>query len=244
MKKTEKWTPIPDFDGYFITDDWRCYSAKKNDYIGSENADGYIQLNLSNRGAIRQTKLHIIIAEMFVPMPDRYKDVPREEMVVHHKDFNPHNNDPSNNLMWMTRSEHNELHRNSDMTRKRISDGKVGIVFSKEHKRKLSEAKKGEKHPNYGKHLSEETRNRIGKSNKGRIVSEDTRKKQSDAHKGTTPSNAKSVAQIDITTGEIIEVFSSAMAAAKRTGNNNTNISAVCRGIHNHCGGYRWAYLN
>ncbi len=53
----------------------------------------------------------------------------------------------------------------------------------------MSEVKKGEKHPLYGKHLSLETRKRMseankGKHNKGKPRSLETRKKISEAHKG------------------------------------------------------------
>jgi hypothetical protein len=68
---------------------------------------------------------------------------------------------------------------------------------SDEYRQKLSEAKKGEKHPNYGKHHSEETKKKmseaklgktlseehkikIGNSNRGKHCSEETKKKISD----------------------------------------------------------------
>lgn len=241
MKETEKWTPIPDFDGYFITDDWRCYSTKKNDYIGSENVDGYIQLNLSNKGITMCTKLHIIIGEIFNGIPEYLKNHPKNDLIWHHIDFNRKNNHPSN-LQCMTRYEHVLLHAKAEETRFKISNSKKGIVFSEEHKRKLSEAKKGEKHPNYGKHLPEETRRKIGEAQKNKVISEESRKKMSEAQKGKIPVNTKSVVQIDILTGEIIAVYPSASEAARQTGNNNSNISSVCRGNHNSCGGYKWAY--
>lgn len=57
-------------------------------------------------------------------------------------------------------------------------------TVSKETKRKLSEINKGYKHPNYGKHLSEETKLKISKSEKGKCVSSETRRKSSESHKG------------------------------------------------------------
>lgn len=184
MEKTEKWTPIPDFDGYFITDDWRCYSTKKNDYIGSENPCGHFDICLYKGKNGRHTKIHIIIAEIFVPMPDRYKDVPREEMVVHHIDHNPHNNDPSN-LQWMTAKEHNELHYNSKITKNR---------------------------------LSKSLRN--------------------------NPKKSRMVCQIDISSGEIKNIYPSVNEAGRCTNTPFQNIGKVCLGERNKAGGYRWAYLN
>ena len=57
-----------------------------------------------------------------------------------------------------------------------------------EVRRKLSEAKKGEKHPLYGKTHSEEARKKISEANKGKTLSEETKKKLSEAGKGRTHS--------------------------------------------------------
>ena len=59
-----------------------------------------------------------------------------------------------------------------------------GKHHSEETRKKLSEARKGEKNPNYGKHLSEETRKKLSEAHKGKHLSEETRKKISEANKG------------------------------------------------------------
>jgi hypothetical protein len=61
--------------------------------------------------------------------------------------------------------------------KKRISEAKKGKHFSKEHKRKLSIALKG-------RHLLEETKNKISKSLKGRHHTEKSRHKISESLKG------------------------------------------------------------
>lgn len=58
-----------------------------------------------------------------------------------------------------------------------------GIKLSEEHKKKLSIAKKGEKHPNYGKHLSEETKAKIGKANSRENMSYETHIRRSESKK-------------------------------------------------------------
>lgn len=75
-------------------------------------------------------------------------------------------------------------------------DGTVGWKQSDEAKRKQSEALKGEKNPNYGKHPSEETSRKRsealkGKPSpyKGKHPSEETRRKQSEAQKGKPSPN-------------------------------------------------------
>ena len=60
-----------------------------------------------------------------------------------------------------------------------------GKHLSDETKKKLSQAKKGK---NKGKTLSEETRKKIAQAHKGKPLSEETRKKMSQAHKGKTKS--------------------------------------------------------
>lgn len=53
----------------------------------------------------------------------------------------------------------------------------LGFKHSEESKKKMSDSRKGNKHPFFGKHHSEETKRKIGKASKGRIVTEETRKK-------------------------------------------------------------------
>lgn len=61
----------------------------------------------------------------------------------------------------------------------------IGVyVRTKEYKQKLSEAKLGKKHWNWGKHLSEETKQKIGAVHIGKPLSREHRKKLSKAHIG------------------------------------------------------------
>ena len=62
----------------------------------------------------------------------------------------------------------------SDETRKKMSEVKkgennpnYGKIFSEEHRKKLSEARKGENNPNYGKIFSEEHKRKISEAIKG-----------------------------------------------------------------------------
>ena len=62
-------------------------------------------------------------------------------------------------------SEHNKRRVVSEETRKKISEAKIGVKNSEEHKRKISEGLKGKCK---GKVLSEETKRKIGEGSKGR----------------------------------------------------------------------------
>lgn len=59
-----------------------------------------------------------------------------------------------------------------------------GRKFSEEHKNNISLAKRGEKHPLWGKHLSKETRERISIANKGKKRSDEAKVKYSLWQKG------------------------------------------------------------
>ena len=94
----------------------------------------------------------------------------KEGFDIHHIDENKMNNSLSN-LVYLTHSEHAKIHSETR-------------VFSEEHKRKLSEAKSGEKNPMYGKHFSNEHKRKLSASLKGRTFSEDHKRKLSAANKG------------------------------------------------------------
>lgn len=59
---------------------------------------------------------------------------------------------------------------------------------SKESKKKMSEAKKGENNPMFGKHHSEESRRKMSEINKGKKHSEERKRKIGESRKGKTHS--------------------------------------------------------
>jgi len=65
-----------------------------------------------------------------------------------------------------------------------IAGNCLGIKRSEKFRRKLSEAFKGEKNPNYGKPMLEEQKKKLFDVNKGKVVSEKTRHRLSEARKG------------------------------------------------------------
>lgn len=63
-------------------------------------------------------------------------------------------------------------------------------------------------------------------------------------HSEFSGKSKKSVNQIDLYTGKILNTYSSISQAAETLKLNKSNIGTVCRGQRNHCGGYFWAYSN
>lgn len=67
--------------------------------------------------------------------------------------------------------------------REKSKQSHTGKKATEETKRKMSEARKGEKNCNFGKPMAEETKRKISEKLKGRKLSAEVRKKMSEAHK-------------------------------------------------------------
>ena len=89
---------------------------------------------------------------------------------------------------------------------------------SEETKKKMSEAKTGEKNPNFGKHFSEEHNNKISQS------------------KGVN-----GILQFS-KDGELIAEYSSIHEAERNTGCHQGNICSCCKGNRKSAGGFIWRY--
>ncbi len=97
---------------------------------------------------------------------------------------------------------------------------------------KISESKKGEKNPMFGKPLSDEHRRKISEANKGK-------KKPDGFASGLKHPQARMV--ICVETGEIFDYIRLAATVKKL---NHRNISNVCNGRRKTCGGYHWRYAD
>lgn len=114
----------------------------------------------------------------------------------------------------------------------------------KEIIRQNSEAHKGERNPMYGKHHPEETKERIRKAMAGcKWPEERNRKLRETKRKHLLP-----VAQIDLKTDEIIEVFENWVEAAHKVIPNKkyayAHISECCKGERKSAYGYKWKTCN
>lgn len=143
---------FPDYRLVRLSESKFCVLSKRNKTywkeIGSEDYAGHMNVCLvGENGVKRDTYLHVIVAELFVPNPEG-------KTHVHHIDFDASNNDPAN-LMWVTPEQHQLIHHK-------------GAKRSDETRRKIGDALRGEKSYMYGKHHSEETRRKISERMKGR----------------------------------------------------------------------------
>jgi hypothetical protein len=63
-------------------------------------------------------------------------------------------------------------------------DGASGVIRNQETRRKMSESRRGEKNPRYGKPRSEETRRKMSELKRGKSHSEETRRQMSESRRG------------------------------------------------------------
>ena len=140
--------------------------------------------------------------------------------------------------------------------------GSLSGKHSEETCRKISESRLGEKHPLYGKHISEETRRKMSEAQKGKIFSEEHRRKLSECQLGekhyrwgrpysdaekkkySDAAHKRAVAQIDMATQEIIKIFDGVRIASRETNINNAGISLCCNGKISCSGGYIWRFVD
>lgn len=87
--------PIPNYDGYYITEDGRVWSDKCNKYLSQyKMPNGYLRVILCKDNIPKQFYVHRLVATVFIENPNNYLE-------VNHKDENKMNNHYEN-LEWCT----------------------------------------------------------------------------------------------------------------------------------------------
>ena len=150
----------------------------------------------------------------------------------------------------------------SDESREKMRKAHIGKPMSDKARKILSEFK-GEKHPFYGKHHTEEAKRSMSEKKKGITPwwvkgvprSEEHKRKLSKALKGHKPSKEQiikwresnkhrmtPVKQIDIESGKILNCFDSTMEAYRQTNIDHSSIRKCCIGQRKIAGGYKWEY--
>ena len=107
-KPHEEWRPVIGFDGYYVSNYGRVFNANliRNERKAMkpyENSKGRITITLTKNGKRYKKIIARLVAEAFIPNPENKPE-------VHHIDGNPRNNNVKN-LRWVTKEEHNALHK-------------------------------------------------------------------------------------------------------------------------------------
>lgn len=135
----------------------------------------------------------------------------------------------------------------------------IGVKLSEETRRKLSEAKRGEKAPWFGKKLSEETRRKMSEAHRGYKPSPEECRQRSERQKGEKnhnygkriPENVRMkmseshrmylIVQMSFD-GTVVATYSTTASAAMAMGCAKTTISDACSGRRPQALGYKWKY--
>ena len=124
------------------------------------------------------------------------------------------------------------------------SDDLKGRTLSEEYRKKLSESKKGEKHPlygkrgkgtpMYGKHHTENTKRKMSQALKGKTHTEEHRNKLAIAHGGKP--------FVAIKDGKV-KIFTSQAECSRVLGLHHSAVNACLKGRQKSAGGYTFKYL-
>lgn len=117
-----------------------------------------------------------------------------------------------------------------------------GFKLSEETRRKMSEARKGEKNHWYGKHLPEELRQKLSVAHKGKTINKEAIMRGALKRRGKNAYNARKVWQCT-KTGEKIKMFDSMADARNETGASLQDIYNCCVGRQKTAHGYKWEYV-
>ena len=192
--------------GLYVSKDGEVFVPKTKNHpehytYGGDNGRGYRIVCYKGK----KYRVHRLVAEVYLPNHDN-------KPCIDHINTNRSDNRVEN-LRWCTHLENS----NNPLTKHKQTVAKKGKPKSEETRKKMSESKKGKKHPMYGKHPSEETiQKRVEKIK-------------------------KPIIGVNKKTGVTVE-FESATDAAIALNIYATSITACCRGIRKSTGGYVWQY--
>lgn len=217
------------------------WNAWLTGFIRAERRTGIRRrrIHLTDKGGVGHDYFFArVLAYLFVPREDEFKDVPYECLEVDH--INGDSLDDSiENLRW---TDHfGNMNNPITLERNRISS--TGKHHSEETKKALSESRMGEKNPNYGKHPSEESRRKMSESRKGE-KNHNYGKHRTEEEKlknSLSQPSRKRVIQRTLD-GEIVDRYHSQSEASRKTGLAQANISACCLGKHKTCGGFIFSF--
>ena len=213
----EIWKDVIGYEGlYQVSNMGRVKSLRKGKRFNkimkqTPNYKGYLEISFCVKGKDKKFKVHRLVAMAFIPNIDN-------KPLVNHKNGNKQDNIFSN-LEWVTHGENLKHAYDSGLKRKLY--GELNPYYKY----------KGDKHYNYGKHLSLETRKKISNSLKG--------KKLEGSHlenvKKSNIENSKKKRH-KIICLNTLEVFESSKEAWEKYNISRSSINRCCNGYLKHAG--------
>ena len=230
-------------------------------YFGSHSWEGTgVDPNYYGSGKIIKQAVKKYGKDNFIIQPIKFYDTVEECRKAEEELLNKYNiaDNPycynlKNSAIGSEKGKNNPMYgkHHTDATRRKMSQASKGRALSDEHKQKISRAKKGEKHPNYGKrgkgtpmygkHHTEETRQKLSQAKKGennpmygRTRTENTRNKIAIANGGKP--------LVAIKDGKI-KIFTSQMECSRVLGLHHSAINSCLKGRRKSHKGYAFNYL-
>ena len=197
ISRKETWVAVDGFPNYEISDMGNIRNAitKKVRAIHPKGKYGHAQISLYGNGKNNRFQVHRLVALHFIPNPDNKPEVCHIDNTLNENGLLDNS---ASNLMWGTHEENCQFWN----TRKRQSENHADV--------------RGEKNPNYGKHMAAENKEKMMKE-RGKQV-------------------------LQWADGRVVAFYESLKDAGRKTGISWTNIRNVCDGQYKYAGGYEWSY--
>lgn len=136
--KYEKWKPIDDYPGYFVSDAGLVYSKRKGGLLNTADRNGYRKVNLFQNKKCKTFYVHTLVAKAFIPNPENKE-------VVNHKNGDRTDNRVEN-LEWVTRPENNQHAKSTGLMKHAYSEEIKNSVRSDYETGKYSQKDLSEKY--------------------------------------------------------------------------------------------------
>ena len=224
-KLIEEWRPVVGYEGLYEVSDWGNIKSLNYNHTGKpklmtkcKDSDGYYNLSLWKNGKRKNKKIHVAVAEAWIPNPENKKEVGHTKTLENGLEDKTANE--VWNLQWMTREENANYGTIGERIGKRMADNnpmkRPDVAAKVADKQRENGKKRYAEHPE----LFDSFMN-------------------SDKHYEKIK---KKVNQYNKITGEFIKTWDSAADVEEELGICHSNVSAACKGKIKSAGGFKWKY--